>query len=104
MKWTPQQSLDDMDRAASRPRSCRSASPACISATTTPRELARECNEYGATVADHPGRFGQFAIVPPDVEGSLKEIAYALDTLKADGICLMTDYGKFYSAIRRSRR
>ena len=58
------------------------------------RRFARLANEFSAKlIADHPGRFGQFAYLPfPDIDGTLKEIEYALDTLKADGVYLRTNY------------
>lgn len=94
--WTAEKSLEDMDKAG--------VAVAMLSVTTpglnfiageAARQLARECNDYAARlVADHPGRFGRFAAVPlVDIDGSLNEIAYALDTLKADGIGLLTSYG-----------
>ena len=94
--WTPEKSLADMDRAGV---------ATALTSITTPamrflddagaRALARECNEYTARlVADSKGRFGMFAVMPmPSVEGALHEITYALDTLKADGVALLTSYG-----------
>ncbi len=94
--WTPEKSLADMDKAGV---------ATALTSITTPamrflddagaRKLARECNDYTAKlVADSKGRFGMFAVMPmPYVEGTLHEIGYALDTLKADGIALLTSYG-----------
>ena len=48
-------------------------------------------------LSTYPSRYGHFASVPmPDVDGTLAEIAYALDQLRADGIQLMTSYGEGY--------
>jgi predicted TIM-barrel fold metal-dependent hydrolase len=97
--WTPQKSIEDMDRGGVATSIVSISEPSVwFGDNAAARRLARECNDYGARlVADHPGRFGQFAILPlPDVDGSLREIAYALDTLHADGVCMMTSYqGKY---------
>jgi predicted TIM-barrel fold metal-dependent hydrolase len=57
------------------------------------RRWARDVNEYAAEVArDLPGRFGFFAsLCLPDVDGSLAELAYAFDTLRADGVILLAN-------------
>jgi predicted TIM-barrel fold metal-dependent hydrolase len=57
------------------------------------RALARRCNELSAELVQaRPERFGGFACVPlPDVDGSLAELSYALDTLKLDGIVLFSN-------------
>jgi 6-methylsalicylate decarboxylase len=99
-KWTPQMSLEEMDKSGIATAIVSLVQPATWFADDVPlsRRLGRECNEYAAKMMqDHPGRFGQFATIsPPDIEGSLKEIEYAFDTLKADGIGLMTSYGNAY--------
>ena len=94
--WTPEKSLADMDAAGVAVAMLSVTQPGVnFTSGEAARKLARECNEYAARlIADHPGRFGGFAMLPlTDTEGSLKEIAYALDTLKLDGIGLLTSYG-----------
>src|ERR1700742_1753074 len=62
------------------------------------RTLAYRVNEYLADLRrDRPDRFGGFASLPlPDVEGSLEQLAYALDVLDLDGVSLMTNAGGSY--------
>jgi predicted TIM-barrel fold metal-dependent hydrolase len=62
------------------------------------RTLARETNEYGARICgDSKGHFRLFAVIPQtDIDGSLKEIEYAADTLKAPGFCMGTSIGTTY--------
>src|SRR5262249_28504605 len=42
-------------------------------------------------------RFGTLAALPlPDVDAALAELAYALDQLKMDGVCLLSSVGERY--------
>ena len=95
-EWTPERALEEMDRNRVETVVCSVANPGIwFGNVEQGRRLARTCNEYTARLmADHPGRFGLFAALPlPDVEGSLAELTYALDVLKADGIGLFSSYG-----------
>ena len=94
--WSVQKMLEDMDKGG--------VATAILSPTTpqvtplgkdTAVRVARESNEYSKKLeSDHPGRFGTFAMLPlPNIDESLKEIAYAFDTLKVDGVGIMTSYG-----------
>ena len=60
--------------------------------------MARDVNEFGAKMkADYPGRFGIWASLPlPNVDASLQEIEYALDTLGLEGIGSATNIGRRY--------
>ena len=93
--WTPEKAIEEMDRSGVATGITSIVSPGVwFGDNEAARRLARECNEYAAKlVADHAGRFGMFTTLPlPDVDGALSEIAYALDTLKADGVHMWTSY------------
>ncbi|KAH9951618.1 hypothetical protein B0H21DRAFT_183344 [Amylocystis lapponica] len=65
------------------------------------RRAAREFNVHASRIClEHPGRFGFFAClpIPSDSQAALEELAFALDTLGAEGIALASSYGEGSSA------
>src|SRR5215216_1622056 len=95
VNWSVQKTLDDMDKGGVATAITSPTTPQVTGLDkTTAARVARESNEYAKKLeSDHPGRFGTFAMLPlPHVDESLKEIAYAFDTLKVDGIGCMTSY------------
>ena len=94
--WTPEHTLADMDAAGTQTAILSVTQPAVtFLPAAEAAAMARASNEYIKTLTEkYPGRFGMFAVVPmPYVDETLKEIAYALDVLKADGIGFMTSFG-----------
>src|SRR2546430_2022438 len=78
--WTPAKSIEDMDKGGVAASVVSITNPGLwFGDKTVTTRLARACNEYAAKlVADHPDRLGFFAAMPlPDVDATLKEIAYA---------------------------
>jgi predicted TIM-barrel fold metal-dependent hydrolase len=93
--WTPRYSLDQMDQQGVATAIASMTSPGIwFGDNEEGRRNARDCNEFGAKMAqDYPGRFGMWGAIPlPDADGSLREIEYIYDTLKLDGIGLLSSY------------
>jgi 6-methylsalicylate decarboxylase len=96
--WSKSRAIAEMDEAGIR--------TAVLSIASTPgvwfdldaesaSQMARDCNDYAAEwMREKPGRFGLFATLSMiDIDRTLKEIEYAFDTLKADGIGMQSSYG-----------
>jgi len=94
--WSVQKTIEDMDAGGVATAMTSPTTPQLqgLDAPTAAR-VARESNEFAKKLeADHPGRFGTWAMLPlPHVDESLKAIEYAFDTLKVDGVGIMTSYG-----------
>jgi predicted TIM-barrel fold metal-dependent hydrolase len=95
--YTPQVSLDAMDKfgVESAVLSLTIAAEYLYDGTEKSIKFAREANEYGAKAMQaNPKRLGFFATLPAkSIDASLREIEYAFDTLKCDGVSLFTNTG-----------
>jgi predicted TIM-barrel fold metal-dependent hydrolase len=98
LAWTREKDLEEMDKGG--------ITTSILSLASTPgvwfdtdakaaHDMARLCCDYAAEmVQGKPGRYGLFAPLSMlDADLTLKEIEYAFDTLKADGVNLQTNYG-----------
>lgn len=92
---TPEMHIGEMDRAGIATAMLVQYSGFWFGDINQARRDAREMNEWAAAkmVGAYENRFGLFASLPlPDVDGSLREIEYSFDTLKADGVSVITSY------------
>jgi len=91
--WDLKEDLEDMDRSGASTAILSIFVPPQLGTSSQRAQLARTINEYAARLAtDHKGRFGSFAALPfPDIDTTLAEIAYASDTLHADGFAVYSN-------------
>jgi len=98
LPWDLAATLADMDEAGTAQAVLSGFTPSTGGTATDRARLARETNEFGAElVRNHPDRFGLFATLPlPDIEASVEEAVFALDSLSATGLTVYTDAGEHY--------
>jgi 6-methylsalicylate decarboxylase len=97
--WSPEQSLAMMDRQGIASSLLSLSAPGVFFGDRgLARDLARTTNEFAARmVSDNSHRFGFFATLAlPDVDGAALELNYAMDTLHADGVILLSNYAGQY--------
>jgi len=102
--WSAEQHLGMMDRLGIETSVLSISAPGLhFGDDAQARGLARYCNEEGARAAHaYPRRFGLFASLPlPDVDGAMKELAFAFDDLHADGVVLESNFNGVYLGDRR---
>ena len=98
--WTPESAFALMDRhgIAGAVTSLSVPGTHFQGSDAKARELTQRCNDYYASCVErYPKRLGAFGSTSlPDVEGACRDVGYALDTLRLDGIGLLTNYGGRY--------
>ncbi|WP_333836036.1 hypothetical protein [Novosphingobium sp.] len=93
--WSVDKALALMDRLTIHTAMLSVSSPGVhFGDDAVARKLARSVNEQrAALVRAHPERFALFAALPlPDVDGAIREAAYAPDELAADGVAVETNH------------
>lgn len=98
-KWSPEGLIQLMDRKGIEKAVLSYSHPGVwFNDDQWSRVFARRCNEYlSELAARYPDRVGGFACLPlPDAEGARIEAEYALDELKLDGICLLSNVNGIY--------
>lgn len=99
--WSPEKDIEEMDGAGCAASFLTTGQAGWRLGELSDSEdirLARESNEFGAKLAsDYPGRYFVMAALPmPNIDATLKEIAYALDTLKVAGFTMPGSFDGHY--------
>ena len=102
-KWDAKKTLDVMDGAGIAAAVVSISAPGvyfkeAVDPIGFAVDLSRQMNEFcTGLIENYPGRFGAFATLPlPDIDAALKELGHAMDSLKLDGVILLSNYDGFY--------
>lgn len=95
-EWTPQVSLDVMERHGIAKAYVSMSAPGVPMGGEAGFEIVRAFNDDAAALRDQrPDRFGTFSYLPlPDAAASLDEISRVFDHLGTDGVSVLSSYGE----------